>query len=105
MILAFFAVFSTKFEKHQQLKADYRIMFILGVSWLPIGISTSNHAFTAFGMLFLIAAVAKKKEWKIEPRWKSLTYQQKKTKSGSIVLMALILILSVFYILMQRFEV
>ncbi len=104
IILAVIAVFFNKSENQEDNKPNYRTLFILGVVWLPIGISTSNHAFTALGVIFMIIGMANKKKWRQEMKWKDLTIQQKKIKTGLMIVISLILVISVLYVLSKRLE-
>ena len=47
--------------KHE---ADYRAFFILGISFIPLGIATNNYAFTGLGIVYMIIGLKNKSKWK-----------------------------------------
>ncbi len=62
LLLAF--LFFVYRRKGEMPKTDYRVFFILGVTWLPIGIATDNPSLWGMGIVFLIAGLANRDKWK-----------------------------------------
>ena len=44
-------------------KTDYRVFFILGIVWLPIGIATDNSIFLILGVVYMIIGIANREKW------------------------------------------
>jgi hypothetical protein len=42
---------------------EYRTYFIIGISFLPIGLATDNMAFTALGIIFMILGLTNRDKW------------------------------------------
>lgn len=78
---------------------DYRVFFILGVSFLPIGIATDNPGLWGMGAVFLILGLANRDKWKDQSKWSELEPERSRLKFIIIGLLALALLtLLVFYI-------
>ena len=59
-------------RKKYNIKPNYRVLFIIGITWIPLGIATKNIAFSAAGIVMMIVGLTKKKEWDQEQSWKDL---------------------------------
>ncbi|MCP5093951.1 MAG: hypothetical protein GY943_00200 [Chloroflexi bacterium] len=51
-------------RKGEMPKTDYRLFFILGIIWLPMGIATDNSGLWVIGLVFLITGLANRDKWK-----------------------------------------
>ncbi|NQU30953.1 MAG: hypothetical protein HQ525_09835 [Anaerolineae bacterium] len=72
------AVFAINKTKGQKTEPNYRVLFILGIVWLPIGIATDNPGLLGLGAVFLIAGLANRSKWKEEPKWSELSSERRK---------------------------
>jgi len=72
------AVFAIIKRKGQKTEPDYRLFFILGIVWLPIGIATDSPGLLGLGAVFLIAGLANRSKWKEEPKWSELSPERRK---------------------------
>ena len=80
----------------------YRAFFILGVSFLPIGIATDNPGFWGMGAVFLILGLASRDKWKDKPKWSELEPERRRIKFILIGLLTLaFLTLLMFYIFVK----
>ncbi len=91
------AIMSANARKKEGRKPNYKAFFIIGITWIPIGIATQNYVFTVAGLAFIILGFTKKKEWKDQPKWKDLSPAEKKMKLTLIIFLSLILILGVVF--------
>jgi hypothetical protein len=70
----------------KKYEPDYYSMYILGITWTPLGIifatTMNNPAFLGMGIIFLIAGLANKDKWKK----KKVNPKQKKTLWGFLAL-------------------
>lgn len=69
MIIALAGVLIFVKRKGDLSTTDYRVFFILGLVWLPMGIATDNYAFTGIGAVFMIVGLANRDKWQ---DWKKL---------------------------------
>jgi len=72
------AVFAINKKKGQKTEPNYRVFFMLGIVWLPIGIGTDNPGLLGLGAVFLIAGLANRSKWKEEPKWSELSPERRK---------------------------
>lgn len=49
--------------KGDRPETDYRVFFILGVTWLPIGIAIANPGFWGMGAVFLVVGLLNRDKW------------------------------------------
>ena len=78
--------------KRKKYKPNYRLFFILGTTWVPLGvifyITTRNFGFFVMGLIFLVIGLVNKDKWE-EPD--PVTIQQKKILIGVLVIGLLVL--------------
>ena len=91
------AIISVKARKKEDRKPNYKAFFIIGITWIPIGIATQNYFFIIAGLAFMILGFTKKKEWKNQPKWEDLSPAEKKMKLALIIFLSLILILGIVF--------
>ena len=91
------AIISAKARRKEGRKPNFKAFFIIGITWIPIGIATQNYVFMIAGLAFMIMGIMKKKEWKDQPKWEDLSPAEKKMKLALIIFLALILILGVVF--------
>jgi drug/metabolite transporter (DMT)-like permease len=99
ILLIIFAIgmlfnYKKKGKKHEP---DYYTMYILGITWTPLGIifatTMNNPAFLGMGIVFLIAGLANKDKWKKQPA--KLDPKKQKLLIGMLALGVLTLALGV----------
>ncbi len=89
--LAILLVYKMK-DPNYKHETDYRVMFILGITWLPLGIATDNVAFLGLGAVFLIAGLANRDKWKEQPKWSEMDPTKRKIKLFIIVGLTVLLV-------------
>jgi len=78
---------------------DYRTWFIMGISWIPLGIALDNPGFWAMGLIFMIIGLANKDKWKKEKKLSELPPKERRIRiiiisaSGVLVLLGIIVLL------------
>lgn len=99
--LIFFLITRTKKSEH---KPNYKAFFILGVIWLPTGVSTKNYALSIVGLTFLIIGLVNKDKWKDENKWSDLSLEQKKIKLSLIILLTGLLIIGIATFIFSKYR-
>jgi hypothetical protein len=80
-------------DKERKHVPNYKALFIIGFSWIPVGIATHNPAFWAIGAVFLLTGLANKDKWKQETKWSDLPRRTRMLKIASAVVIAGLLLL------------
>lgn len=94
LVITIFAIY---IKKKENIKPNYKALFIIGICWLPLGIATQNYVFTVIGLVFLILGITHRKAWKQQPKWSELSPTEKKIKLVLIIFLMLILILGIIF--------
>ncbi len=84
------AVFVLK--KDKTYKPDYRVFFILGVTWLPLGIATDNTAFLGLGAVFMVLGLANRDKWKEQEKLSEMNPDKRRFKIIVIIGLTLLLL-------------
>jgi len=88
-------------HKKYGTKPNYRVFFIIGVTWIPLGIATKNFVFSAAGIVMMIVGLSKKKEWREEPKWNELPPQARRLKLILIGIITLTLAAMLVFLLLK----
>jgi hypothetical protein len=67
-------------KKGKQQKPSYKTFFIMGMTWLPLGIVLDNYALTGMGVIFMVIGLVNRDKWEDEPKWAELPEEQKRLK-------------------------
>jgi len=74
---------------------NYRAFFIVGITWLPLGVIMKNYVFSAVGACFLIAGLVNKKKWKEEIKWADLPPDIRRLKLFIVIFLAVLLLIGI----------
>lgn len=100
ILIIFLLVIVIYRSKGQRMEPDYRVFFILGITWLPIGIATENPGLWGLGIVFMALGLANRSKWKEQPKWSELDPQKRKIKILIILGVTVLLFVGLaFYIL------
>jgi len=89
------AVVVVKRNRGEKIEPDYRVFFILGITWLPIGIATDNPGLWGMGAVFMAVGLANRSKWKEELKWSELDPEKRRAKILIIVGLTVLLALGV----------
>ncbi len=89
IVIGLMIIFTVTKRKRTQT-TNYRALFIVGLSFIPVSIATKNTRILILGLIFLLISLLNRKEWKNEKRWLGLTQTEKATR---LLLMAVGIIL------------
>ncbi len=96
LILVLFVVFIIEQRKTGEPHApNYRTLFIVGISWLPLGIAADNPGFWGIGAVMMIVGLVNKNKWKNAPKWSELSPEAKRLKLIAIIGLSIILLFGV----------
>jgi len=98
VLLGFF-VFVNKKGKRTM---NYRAFFVIGVTWLPIGIAIQNYVLGVAGACFMVLGLANKKKWKEEPDWKDMSPEIRRKKLIIMGVLTAVLILGILLFIILR---
>jgi uncharacterized membrane protein len=66
IVIGLVIVLYSQFKK-EKIKPNYRLFFILGMTWVPLGVvfykTTRNIGFLIMGVIFLIIGLMNKDKW------------------------------------------
>ncbi|MBC8383979.1 MAG: hypothetical protein H8E57_00505 [Candidatus Cloacimonetes bacterium] len=103
LLIALAAVFVSK-RKYNH-KVNYRLLFILGVCWIPIALSTKNPIFMACSFIFMIIGITNRKKWNNQPRWSELPPGIRKMRIILMIVLVLVLLLGIAVFLLAEKKV
>jgi len=96
--LVIFAIVFFLIYRKKKLKPDYYMFFIIGLTWIAIGVPLKNYAFSIIGLILFIISLIHRKEWK-KRKLSDLSPAERKSKLilmiilGILVLMAFVMFL------------
>jgi hypothetical protein len=73
---------------------DYRQLFIMGLIFLPLGVSSDNQALLVFSLVFMGVGLVNKKKWKKQPKLSELSPAQRKFRIALMVVLGLLVLAS-----------
>jgi len=79
----------------------YKALFIVGISWIPLGIGTENRTFWIVGLALMIVGLANKNKWKDEPKWADLSPPEKKMKITMLTVLIVLMIIGIILFLIK----
>jgi flagellar basal body-associated protein FliL len=94
-LIVLLAVAALVMKKGKRQKPSYKTFFIMGITWLPVGIVLDNYGLSAMGLIFMIVGLVHRNEWEDEPKWGDLPEEQKRLKIILIVGLSLLLVAGV----------
>ena len=104
IIVALLVVFFVVYKRRGEMPpTDYRVFFILGITWLPLGIATDNPGFWGMGAVFLIVGLANRGKWQEGKRWSDLSPSERNIRLAVVIALVLLVIASLMvYFFMPR---
>ena len=96
------AFYMMRKNKDQNIETSYRAFFILGISFLPIGIATDNPGLWVMGAVFLILGLANRDKWKAQPKWSELGPEKRRNVFFIILGLVMLLALGVVFFLFAK---
>jgi len=63
VVIVLLGLFAWRAKGSGSHKPNYRALFVVGISWIPIGLASENNAFWIFGIVFMITGWANRDKW------------------------------------------
>jgi hypothetical protein len=83
-------------------KTNYKTLFIIGISWIPLGLATDNSAFWVIGMVLVGVGLVNKNKWEDEKGWQELNPKERKLKITAISFLTLLLVVGIGVYFLSR---
>jgi len=97
-----FLVYINSRKTEEKRVPNYRALFIIGLSWLPIGIATKNPGLWGMGAVFFIVGLANRKKWGQETKWCDLSPESKRIKLIFVGGLTVLLLAAIVYYLLTN---
>lgn len=81
------------FKRRSEQETNYKVLFSVGLVWLPLGMATKNYTFSIIGLVFVIIGLVNKSKWKDKKSWSDLSASQKKLNLILMIILTVLLIL------------
>jgi hypothetical protein len=93
IVVLLLVVVSVIFKKKKRVTPDYYAFYIMGVTWLVVGIPLENLGLMTLGILFAVIGIMNKDKWrKNKQTWSKLKVKE---KSSRLKIMAILIALVV----------
>jgi len=73
-------------------QTNFKALFVLGLAWIVVGISSDNLPLLVLGILFMVIGIINRQRWTRQPRWTEMSPAQKRIK---LIIMSILLVLLV----------
>ena len=99
LVLAFVAVY---IRRKKKTPPDYYNLFIIGMIWFAIGIPLGNLVLWMVGLVFMLAGLIHKKDWrKNKRRWKDLDRNERIISIIVSILLGILVVLGFLVLLLS----
>lgn len=89
-------------KRKHKVATNYKAFFIVGITWLPLGIIMQNYIFSVVGACFLAVGLTNKKKWNTEPKWADLPPNVRRLKIFVIIFLAVLVLVGIVLYLLAR---
>ena len=83
------------FKKGEKIEPDYRTLFIIGTTWLPLGLAMNNSFFWIMSLVLMGVGLSNKDKWRDHKKWKELDQKERSLKMTIIVVLGILLLVGV----------
>ncbi|MFC1801529.1 hypothetical protein ACFLZB_03615 [Nanoarchaeota archaeon] len=91
-------IVTTVLWRKKKRPIDYFAFFVIGLTWLPIGLAMQNSALWIMGLVFLSIGLINQKKWKKNRRsWKKLSKNEKKIRIVLLVFLGFLVLLGILF--------
>ncbi len=86
-------------------RPDYYGLFVVGMIWIPVGISLKNYPLVAIGCVSMLIGILKRKEWDKPKTWNELTPQERKAKAIVFWITMILVTLGFIFLFLKQNEI
>lgn len=102
LIVGLLVIVFARYKKGEEMSTDYRTLFILGIIWLPTGVTIGNYGLSAMGLVFFIVGAVNKDKWREPTKWADLSESDRRMKMILIGGLTLVLLAGVAAFILAR---
>ncbi|MCK4257921.1 MAG: hypothetical protein KAX49_03030 [Halanaerobiales bacterium] len=102
LIILGLLVFMITIRKKTKQEPDYRTFFIIGASWIPLGVATKNYVFSVMGIILLAVGLKNKDKWSNVKKWSELSLEVKRIKLAVVIFLSLVLVVGIVLYVLNR---
>ncbi|MBD3311617.1 MAG: hypothetical protein GF349_03935 [Candidatus Magasanikbacteria bacterium] len=93
VLILILAVVAILINKDKKRPPDYYTFFIIGLTWIAIGLPLKNYALWIMGLVFTAIGLINKDKWKQNhKKWNQLTDKEKKAKMVLITILGILVL-------------
>jgi len=63
ILLLGFIIYKFRVKGGKQREPDYRVFFILGITWIPLGVALDMPVFYILGIVYMAIGLANREKW------------------------------------------
>jgi len=97
LLLSLLIIIDTSKNNARTHIPNYKALFIIGISWLPIGLATHNPGLWGTGSVFLAVGLINRGKWGQQTKWSDLPQRTRTLKIVFITGLLLLLVLALGY--------
>jgi hypothetical protein len=103
ILVIILAVVAVMMKKKYKRPTDYYTLFIIGVTWLPLGMATRNYAFTVIGVVLVGIGLANRDKWKKNHlTWNKMHPDERKITAVVMAVLGIMVLAGILVFLMYR---
>ena len=103
VLIIILAVAAILIRKKTKTPPDYYNLYIIGMVWFVIGIPLKNSVLWMMGLVFMIAGLVHKKDWKKNRRrWKDLDKDQRLIVAIIMILLGILVLAGFVLFLLSK---
>lgn len=90
-------------KKGKDIHPDYFILFIIGIIWIPVGLSMGSSIFWIVGLVFMAISIVNREKWKQRVNnWKNLQPGERTIHILVIAAIGLLLFFTTIVLMTQK---
>ena len=106
VLILLLAVVAILIRKKHKTPPDYYNLFLIGMMWVVIGIPLKNHVLWSLGLVFMIAGLVHKKDWKKNRRrWKDMDKDERIIAMIIMIILGILVLLGFVALLLANYKI